>query len=78
MFNVQQKPNGDIDIVAQGNDSANGDINIYFTSAVKAIIGRGTTDTDIAFLGLTNGDGEMCYIFPNAAQNAIVVQSTRP
>lgn len=78
MFVVQQKPNGNVDIVAQGNDSATGDINIYFTTGAKAIIGRGTTDTDITFLALTNADAEVCYIYPHADQNAIVVSATHP
>jgi len=41
-------------------------------------VGRGTTDTDIVYLLLRNADGEVSYIFPNATQNGIVVQATKP
>ena len=41
-------------------------------------VDRGTTDTDITFIKLYNADGEACYIYPNADQNAIVVQAAKP
>ena len=41
-------------------------------------VGRGTTDTDVVYLALRNADGEVAYIYPNAAQNGIVVQATKP
>lgn len=41
-------------------------------------IGRGTTDTDVVYIQLRNADGEVAYIYPNALQNAIVVQATKP
>ena len=40
--------------------------------------GRGTTDTDVVYLLLRNADGEVSYIYPNATQNGIVVQATKP
>ena len=41
-------------------------------------LGRGTTDTDVVYLALRNSDGELAYIFPNAAQNGITVQAAKP
>jgi hypothetical protein len=40
--------------------------------------GDGTTDVDITFITLRNADGELCYIYPNADQNGIIVSSTHP
>lgn len=40
--------------------------------------GRGTTDTDVVYLALRNSDGELAYIFPNATQNGITVQASKP
>lgn len=40
--------------------------------------GRGTTDTDVVYLALRNSDGELAYIFPDAAQTGITVQATKP
>ena len=48
------------------------------SSAPALEIGRGTTDTDVVYLALRNADGELAYIYPNAAQNAIVVQAAKP
>jgi len=55
-----------------------GTIIVTFATGVDAEIGRGTTDTDITYMALRNADGELCYVFPNADQNAIVVQAGKP
>lgn len=78
-WSVQQKDDGDVDIIADGNNSENvGDVNIIWGSSVAATLGRGTTDTDITFLALRNADGELCYIYPNATQDGITVSDTHP
>ena len=41
-------------------------------------LGRGTTDTDVVYIALRNSDGELAYMFPNATQNDITVQATKP
>ncbi|MEZ5935825.1 MAG: hypothetical protein R3F54_28730 [Alphaproteobacteria bacterium] len=51
---------------------------IQFEGVVWGAIGRGTTDTDVVYLRLKNADGEACFIYPNATQDGIVVQATRP
>ncbi|MFW9873324.1 MAG: hypothetical protein ACFFG0_09495 [Candidatus Thorarchaeota archaeon] len=43
-----------------------------------AEIGRGTTDTNITYISLYNTDGELCYVYPNADQNGIVVSGAKP
>ncbi len=40
-------------------------------------VGRGS-DGITTFLRMRNSDGEDCFIFPNATQNGITVQSTAP
>lgn len=67
-WNVKQLDNGDVELT----DDQGG------ANAPAVIFGRGTTDTDVTFLALRNSDGELTYILPNAAQNAIVVQAGRP
>ena len=46
--------------------------------ADSSILGKGATDTDITYWRLQNADGEACYIYPNATQDAIVVSNTKP
>jgi len=46
--------------------------------ASSGIIGRGSTDTDITYLMLKNADGEICYLYPNATQDALTVSNTKP
>lgn len=40
--------------------------------------GRGETDLDITYLELMNENGDPTFIYPNAAQNGVVVTATRP
>ena len=65
-WNIKQLDNGDAELT---DDES---------TAPALLIGRGTTDTDVVFIALRNTDGELAYIYPNAAQNAIVVQAGRP
>ena len=51
---------------------------IEFAAGVSASVGRGTTDTDVVYIRLKNTDGESAYVFPNATQDGITVQGTRP
>ena len=41
-------------------------------------IGRGATDADITFIELQRDDGTSAFIYPNAAGNGIIVQTTKP
>lgn len=43
-----------------------------------ASIGRGDTDDDITYITLHNDSGVECFIYPNAAGNGVIVQTTRP
>lgn len=60
---------------ASGDDE---EFSIDFGGGVEIAFGRGTTDTDITYIRLKNADGESAYVFPNATQDGITVQSTRP
>lgn len=64
-WNIRQLDNGDVELTDDDGPSG-------------AIIGRGSTDKDVTFLALRNADGELAYIFPNATQDGITVQATRP
>ena len=65
-WNLKQKDDGTAEITDDESDAP----------AVE--IGRGTTDTDVVYIALRNSDGELAYIFPNATQNGITVQATKP
>ena len=67
-WNIKQLENGDVELTDDGGGA----------NAPAAVIGRGTTDTDVVFLALRNSDGELAYVFPNATQDGITVQATRP
>lgn len=43
-----------------------------------ADIGRGETDTNIGYIALPNEDGNLTYIYPNAAQNGVIVSAAKP
>lgn len=60
------------------SSSQDEEFTVEFAAGVSASIGRGTTDTDIVYLRLKNADGESAYVFPNASQDGITVQATRP
>jgi hypothetical protein len=47
-------------------------------SALGIEFGRGATDTDITYIALRNASGTKCYVYPNAAGNAITVSTTKP
>jgi hypothetical protein len=53
-------------------------LQVVWDQDVDAELGRGTTDTDITYLGLRNANGTKCYIYPNAAGNGIVVTTIQP
>jgi hypothetical protein len=53
-------------------------VHVVWDTDVDAELGRGTTDTDITYLGLRNANGTKCYIYPNAAGNGIVVSTEKP
>lgn len=68
---------GDVGI---GTDDPDERFEIEWSTNIDAEIGKGTgtVDPDITFIALRNADGEKCYIYPNAAQNAIIVSATKP
>lgn len=66
-WNIKQVDDNTVQLI---DDSSNATPMVEF--------GRGTTDTDVVYLLLRNSDGEVSYIFPNATQNGITVQATKP
>ena len=69
---------GETGNVGIGNGSPSNKLDIEYASGVSIETFRGTTDIDITGWILYNADGEACYIYPNAEQNAIIVSATAP
>ena len=77
-WNVIQSDNGSVKIVPQGCGSETKEVIIEFAPGVYIGFGRGVTDTDITYIVSKNADGDACFIYGNAAQNAITVSGTTP
>lgn len=77
-WNVIQPSDGTVKLVPQGGGSETKEVIIEFAPGVFVGVGRGVTDTDITYLAMKNADGELCYVYPNAAQNDITVSATKP
>jgi hypothetical protein len=75
---IVRQPDSGIAIIEATEESVNDSVQVKFAPNVEITLGRGATDTDITFIALRNADGELCYVYPNAAQNAIVVSATKP
>lgn len=61
-----------------GTTSVTEKLEVIYDTGVYIKTFRGTTDTDITGFEMKNADGEVCYVYPNADQNDIVVSSTKP
>lgn len=61
-----------------GTASVSEELEIYDSSGLVGLVGRGTSDTDITYLKMYNADGEIVYIYGNATQNGITVTGTAP
>lgn len=80
MFQIKQTDAGDFQLEAD-NPSAStstGTVKVTFASGVDAILGRGTTDTDITFIALRNANGVLAYIYPNSTPDGVTVSTTKP
>lgn len=75
-FNKVQRSDGST-VFEQTPNGGNEEFVIDF-KGVEVAIGRGTTDADITYIRLQNADGESAYCFPNATQDGITVQASRP
>lgn len=64
--------------ISSSEVKAAGKVTVEFDTGVDAIIGRGTSDTDITYIALRNSAGILCYIYPNSTGNGIVVRTTAP
>lgn len=40
--------------------------------------GRGVLDPNVTYMVLLNTNNQLCYIFPNAAGNGIIVSTVKP
>lgn len=40
--------------------------------------GRGVLDTNVTYMVLLNTNNALCYVYPNAAGNGLIVQTTKP
>lgn len=45
---------------------------------VTDTLGRGEVDQDITYISLVNENGDLVFVYPNAAGNGLVVTQTRP
>jgi len=76
-FYLEQKTDGTA-VVKATDTSKDKSISIEFEDGAEAILGRGETDDEITYLALRNEQGELTYIYPNAAQNGVTVSGTKP
>ena len=67
-WNIRPRDDGDGELV-DGKDGK---------PEPAVIIGRGTTDNDITFIGLRNSAGTLVYISPNTAGTGVDASTTRP
>ena len=77
-FIKRQDPDGGTTYELSPRASQLTEFKVRFAGGVEAAVGRGSTDADIVYLRLRNADGEDAYVFPNATQDGITVQATRP
>jgi len=76
-FNVLQKADGSVEIVADGSGSANELVKVVFATGVEAELGRGDTDADITYIALNRADGTKMFVHVDTG-TAVIATTAKP